>query len=84
MRSFREIKEDLDYLRVWEDLISSLLAGNMGYALFRKFFEGNNETQEKVRSLTLEYLSKISELRKEYEKELEELLKSGKYGKNKV
>lgn len=78
MRSFEEIKKDLDYVRNWEGLISSLLAGNIAYSLFKEFLEGRSEVQEKIRSLTLDYLSKISELRKEYEKEMEDLLRGYK------
>ncbi|MEM5834334.1 MAG: hypothetical protein QXQ69_00615 [Candidatus Aenigmatarchaeota archaeon] len=81
MRSFEEIKKDLDYVRNWESLISSLLAGNIAYSLFREFLEGRSEAQEKIRSLTLDYLGKISELRKEYEKEMEKLLRGYKEGK---
>lgn len=78
MRSYKEVKEDIEYLRVWEDIVSSLLAGNVGYSLFKKFMDGKSEAQEEIRNTTLEYLSKISELRKKYEKEREKLLKSGK------
>ncbi|MEM7825984.1 MAG: hypothetical protein QW412_03980 [Candidatus Aenigmatarchaeota archaeon] len=51
MRSFREIKEDIEYLRAWEDVITALLAGNIGYSLFRKFVEGKRRYKKKLEAL---------------------------------
>ncbi|MEM5773113.1 MAG: hypothetical protein QXL86_02700 [Candidatus Aenigmatarchaeota archaeon] len=75
-RSLEKILRDLEYVRNIEDGLSIFLAANIALEAYNKIMYGESDAEEKIRVLTLEYLSKIAELRKSYEKERDELLKS--------
>jgi hypothetical protein len=75
-RSLEEISRDLEYVRTHEDIGYILAASNIALGLYNKVMRGESDAQKKVLSFTLEYLSNLSKLREEYEKEREELLSS--------
>jgi len=77
-RSFEQITRDIEYLRNIEDAVSIFLAGNIGLETYNKLMKGKSDAQEKVKALTLEYLTGLTKLRVEYESEREELLRSSK------
>jgi len=70
-RSLKEIQEDVEYLRNWEEFATGVFLGNIGYAAIRTYLEGPRKSTRELKDITLEYLSKITDLRKKYESELE-------------
>jgi hypothetical protein len=73
MEEIEKLKEKIGYLKFWEDVFSLVLSMNTIYKFVRSYSGQETEVEEKVREITFEYISKISDLRKSYEKKLEEV-----------
>lgn len=79
-RKIDDVQKDLDYVRSLEDCVTIFLIANRAHAIYKRALGEDAEAKEKVNDATLEYWSKLKEIRQQYEKEREGLLRPDKYG----